>query len=269
MFAASASAQIETMPLEYRIGEDVFQGFIARPRLDAAEKRPGILVVHDWTGHNAFARAQAENLARLGFVGFAVDLYGKGISAAGPEEAGKLAAPFYENRDRFRVRMNAALDFLRQQPNVDGERLGAIGFCFGGTAVLELARSGADVKGVVSFHGGLKPGNPPDASRVRARILVLHGNLDPHVPPADVAAFMEEMNAARVSYKFVGYPDAVHAFTNPEAGNDPSKGVAYSPEVARAAFSEMKRFFTELFTPATSVPQDTAWRKRLHVGMLE
>lgn len=258
--AGRAGAQIKTLPLEYEIGGQSFEGYIARPELPSGDKQPGVLVVHDWTGHNPFARRQAENLAKLGYVALAVDLYGKGIHAADPGEAGKLAAPFYEDRGLFRARMAAALDVLKTQPDVDADRLGAMGFCFGGTAVLELARLGADVKGVVSFHGGIAPADPPDASKVRCRILVLHGTFDPHVPPADVAAFMQEMNAAKVHYKFVGYPNAVHAFTNPEAGNDPSQGAAYAPEAAHASFSEMKRFFTGLFTPATSLPPDTAMR---------
>lgn len=253
-------AEIKTEALGYEIDGQEYEGFIAFPARPETEKAPGVLVVHDWTGLHDFARQQAEKLARLGYVALAVDMYGVGQRASNPEEAKALSAPFYADRSLFRTRIAAALELLREQKQVDPKRLGAIGFCYGGTTVLELARSGADVAGVVSFHGGLAPGPEPDASAVQCRILALHGTFDPHVPPADVAAFMEEMNKAKVSYKLVAYPQAVHAFTNPEAGNDPSKGAAYNAEAANDAFSEMKRFFAELFNPPVSLPQDTAMR---------
>ncbi len=258
--SSNGYGQARERSFEYEIDGEKYEALVVRPDRTDGEKLPGVLVVHDWTGPNAFARAQAEKLAALGSVGFAVDLYGVGKRAANPEEAKELSAPFYENRELFRARMRAALEELKKEKGVDLARLGAIGFCFGGTAVLELARTGADVKGSVSFHGGLKPGADSGAGKVTGRILVLHGVRDPHVPPADLAALMEELNAAQVYYKVVGYPMAVHAFTNPEAGDDPSKGAAYNPEAANDAFSEMKRFFAELFTPPVSLPPDTAMR---------
>ena len=171
-------------------------------------------------------------------------MYGQGIHANNPQEAGKLSGAFYKDPSLFRVRSQAALAELLKQPGVDPERIGAIGFCFGGATVLELARSGANVKGVVTFHGSLKTAAPARPGDIKAsEIVVLHGSRDPLVPPADVAGFMDEMNAAKVPFRLVAYPDAVHAFTNPEAGSDPAKPTAYNPSAAEAAYGEMTAFF--------------------------
>ena len=252
--AAPADVPIETKTLTYQIGGDTFEGCVSRPvKVDG--KVPGILVAHDWTGYGPFPKARAEQLAKLGYVALALDMYGQGIHAKNPEEAGKLAGAFYKDASLFRTRSQAALAELLKQPGVDPERIGAIGFCFGGATVLELTRSGANVQGVVTFHGSLKTQTPAEAGTVKTReIVVLHGSRDPLVPPADVAAFMTEMNAAQVPFRLVAYPEAVHAFTNPEAGNDPSKPTAYDPRAADAAYGEMATFFDRLFTPRTAGP---------------
>ncbi len=240
----AADAEVKTEPLIYQIGDATFEGSVSRPTRLAGATAPGVLVVHDWMGYGPFTRQRAEELARLGYIAFAVDMYGQGIRAKDREEAGMLAGAFYQDFPRFRVRMQAALAELLKQPGVDSARIGAMGFCFGGTSVLELARSGADVAAVVTFHGGLKTGLPARAGEVKTReMLILHGSLDPTVPPADVASFMTEMNTAGVPYKLVAYPRAVHAFTNPEAGNDLSKPTAYSSAAAEAAYAEMHEFF--------------------------
>jgi dienelactone hydrolase len=244
--AAEDASDLRTAVHEYRIGDQTFEGYLARP-LTKMASYPGVLVVHDWMGNGEFSREKARYLARLGYIVLAVDMYGKGVRATNAGEAGKLAGQLYQNPVLFRERILGALEELKKQPYVDASRIGAIGFCFGGTTVLELARSGADVAGVVSFHGGLKPlATPPAAGTIKARVLILHGNLDPHVPPADVAACMSELNAAQAHYKFVGYPDAVHAFTNPAAGSDPSRGAAYNEAADKAAFAEMEAFFRQL-----------------------
>ncbi len=247
-------SNVEGQVYPYKIGAEEFEGYLARPAKSAggAASLPGVLVVHDWTGCGPFAKARAEQLAKLGYVALAVDMYGKG-KRANPSEAGSAAAlakPFYTNFSLFRERAQPALDELLKQPGVDAKRVGAIGFCFGGTTVLELARSGANLQGVISFHGGLKTPNTADAKSVKGQLLVLHGALDPMVPPAEVAGFMDEMNKAGVPYKLVAYPKSVHAFTNPDAGSDLSKGAAYNPQSAEAAYGEMRRFFGEIFAGA-------------------
>ena len=248
LHAAPADRPIETKTITYQIGSDTFEGCVSRPaKLDGANA-PGVLVAHDWTGFGPFPRERAEQLARLGYIALALDMYGKGIRAKTPDEAGKLAAPFYEDMSLFRTRAQAALAELLKQPGVDPARIGAIGFCFGGSTVLELARSGANVKGVITFHGSLKTTGPAKAGDIKAQeILVLHGSRDPLVPPADVAGFMEEMNGAKVPFRLVAYPNAVHAFTNPGAGNDATKPTAYNAAAAGEAYAEMTAFFQRLF----------------------
>jgi dienelactone hydrolase len=249
--ADPAPAAIATTPLTYRIGDSTYEGSVSRPA-KLTGLTPGVLVAHDWTGYGPFTRERAEDLARLGYIALALDMYGKGVHAANQAEAAKLSAPFYQDFTLFRTRAQAALDELCKQPGVDTNRLGAIGFCFGGTTVLELARSGAPLTCVVTFHGGLKTGLPAQPGVMKVReLLILHGSLDPLVPPADVAGFMTEMNGVHIPYKLVAYPNTVHAFTNPEAGNDPSKPTAYNKASAEAAYHEMQRFFGRLFLPAS------------------
>ena len=190
--------------------------------------RPGVLVVHDWMGLGDFAKAKADALARLGYTAFAADVYGKGVRPANGKEAGAEAGKYKADRALLRARMTAAFDTLVARKDlVDATRVGSIGFCFGGTAALELARSGAKVAATVSFHGGLDSKTPADAKQITGTVLALHGADDPYVPPAEVAGFMEEMRAAKVDWQLVAYGGAVHAFTNQAAGSDPSKGAAY------------------------------------------
>ncbi len=248
MTLPAADMPIETKPITYKVGADTFEGCVSRPtKLDGATA-PGVLVAHDWTGYGPFPRERAEQLAKLGYIALALDMYGQGIHAKNPDEAKKLSSAFYKDPSLFQTRAQAALTELLKQPGVDPARVGAIGFCFGGATVLELARSGANVKGVVTFHGSLEPGSPIASGGIKAKeILVLHGSRDPLVTPADVAKFMDEMNTAKVPFRLVAYPDAVHAFTNPEAGNDPAKPTAYNAEAATAAYAEMTAFFHRLF----------------------
>jgi dienelactone hydrolase len=196
------------------------------------------------------ARKRAEQLASLGYVAFALDMYGKGVLAKTPKEAGELASRFKKDRALMRARAIAGLDVLRRYPKVDPDNLGAIGYCFGGTTVLELARAGADLKGVVSFHGTLETPNPDDAKNIRCKILVLTGADDPNVPKVQIAAFEEEMKKAHVDYKVIAYPGAVHAFTNPAAGDDPKRGVAYNKEADEKSWEAMQEFFAKVFTKA-------------------
>jgi dienelactone hydrolase len=247
--ANAAFAELRTEVIDYKHGDTQLEGYLAYDD-SFAGKRPGILVVHEWWGHNAYARKRAEQLAALGYVAFALDMYGKGVLAKTPKEAGELASRFKKDRALMRARAMAGLDVLRRYPKVDPDNLGAIGYCFGGTTVLELARAGADLKGVVSFHGTLETPNPDDAKNIRCKLLVLTGADDPNVPKAQIAAFEEEMKKAHVTYKVIAYPGAVHAFTNPAAGEDPKKGVAYNKEADEKSWEAMKEFFAKVFTKA-------------------
>ncbi|HSN93274.1 MAG TPA: dienelactone hydrolase family protein [Anaeromyxobacteraceae bacterium] len=243
---ATASAGVKGRSVEYEQGGTVLEGYLARDEAQTG-KRPGVLVVHEWTGINPYVRKRVEQLAAMGYVAFAADVYGKGVRPATPQEAAAEAGKYKSDRALLRARVRAALAELRRQPGVDGDRVAAIGYCFGGTAVLELARSGADVKGVVSFHGGLDAPAPDDARNVKAKVLVLHGAEDPFVPEAQVKAFEDEMRAGGVDWQLVKYAGAVHSFTNPAAGNDASKGAAYDARADRRSWEAMKVFFAEIF----------------------
>jgi dienelactone hydrolase len=219
-------------------------------------ERPGVVVVHEWYGLNDYAKRRARMVAELGYVAFAADIYGKGMRATTSEEASKLSAPYRADRGLMRARVSAALDVLkaykityqdRLVAIVDKDRTAAIGYCFGGTTVLELARSGADVGGVVSFHGGLGTPEPADARNIKGSVLVLHGADDPYVGAEQVADFQNEMRDAGVDWQMVFYGGAVHSFTNPASGSDNSKGVAYNERADRRSWKAMKVFLKEIF----------------------
>jgi dienelactone hydrolase len=235
-----------TKNFEYKDGETILEGFLATPK-KIKGKLPGVLVVHDWMGPSEYSEMRAKQLAELGYVALAVDIYGKGVRPKNGEEAAKLAGQ-YRNADRkaLRARILAGFETLREDPNVDSDRIAAIGFCFGGSTVLELARSGAPVKAIVSFHGGLTNPNPNDAKNIKAKSLILHGAVDPFVPQKEVDDFQREMNDAKVDYQFISYSGAVHAFTQPQAGNDPSKGAAYQEVAEKRSIAAMKAFFKEV-----------------------
>jgi dienelactone hydrolase len=210
--------------------------------------RPAVLIVHEWWGLNDYVRKRAEQLASLGYLAFAADIYGEGLAVKNPEEARTLSGKFMGgDRKLLRERVNAGLQVLKDHPLADKRKIAAIGYCFGGTTVLELARSGADIAGVVSFHGGLKTSRPADAQTLRAKVLVLHGADDPNVPLQQVIDFQEEMRKARADWQMVSYGGAVHAFTNPASGSDPSRGSAYNEKADRRSWEHMKIFFGELF----------------------
>jgi dienelactone hydrolase len=190
-------------------------------------RRPGVLVVHQWKGLGEHEKRRAEMLAWIGYNVFAVDIYGKGVRLGTPKEAGAEAGKYKNDRARLRARVRAGLDVLTRLEQTDPKRVAAIGYCFGGTAALELARSGADLAGVVSFHGGLSSPTPGDAKQIKAKVPVLHGADDPHVPPAAFEAFEDEMRRGGVDWQLIAYGGAVHSFTDRNAGNDPAKGSAY------------------------------------------
>ena len=241
-----ASAAVQTRAVEYHHGVAVLEGYLAYDD-GISGPRPGVLVVHEWKGLGPYAKHRAEQLAQLGYVAFAADMYGKGIYAKDHEEAAALSGIYRKDRGLMRGRILAALDALTRSELVDAARIAAIGYCFGGMTVLELARSGADVDGVVSFHGPLDTPHPEEARNIKGKVLVLHGADDRFVTQDQVKAFEEEMKAAGVDYRLIRYPGAVHSFTVPEAGDDPSTGVAYHAEADTRSWEEMKKFLEGLF----------------------
>ena len=243
---APLGAAIIGQPLEYKSGDVVCEGWQAYDDV-VTGPRPGVLIVHQWTGISDHEKAAARKLAALGYNVLVADIYGKGVRPQ-PPAAGKEAGKYKGNRPLLRSRVNAALDVLSRDARTDASKLAATGYCFGGTTVLELARSGAALRGVVSFHGGLDSPNPADGKNIKAGVLALHGADDPFVPAKDVAAFEAEMKAAGVDYKLVKYPGAVHSFTHKEAGSDNAKGAAYNADADRDSWFQMQEFLKRAFS---------------------
>lgn len=245
LFSGSIMAKIVTKKVEYKSGDKLFEGFLAYD--DAIKtKRPGVMIVHNWMGVAPEVESKAVEVAKLGYTAFAGDIYGKGIRPAGPEEASKLAGSYKTNIPLLRERALLAVDELKKQPNVDPKKIFVSGYCFGGTTALEVARSGADILGAISFHGGLATPNPGDAKNIKGQILVNHGALDPFVKTEEVQAFMKEMNDAKVNYQFNSYSGAVHSFTDKGAGSDISKGQAYNAQADKRSWEAFKNFLAEL-----------------------
>ena len=250
ILAASAiQAALIEKTVSYRQGETELEGFHVYDD-SVTGKRPAVLIIHQWTGLTDYERMRARMLAKMGYNVFAADIYGKGIRPKPPASA-KEAGKYKSDRTLFRARLKAGLEVLQGDERTDSERIAAIGYCFGGTGVLELARSGTAIAGVVSFHGGLGAGEGRAAvkGQVPARVLVLHGADDPYVPLPEVNAFWKEMQAAEADWQMVTYPGAVHAFTQKMAGNDPSRGAAYDAVADRRSWQDMKSFFDAIFAP--------------------
>ncbi len=243
--ASLLRAEIKETVVEYQSGGVTCEGLHV---VDSAKagKLPSVLIIHQWTGLSENEKMRARMLAELGYNVFAADIYGKGVRPQ-PPAAGQEAGKYKTDRKLYRERMLSALEVLNKSPQTDPSKVAAIGYCFGGTGVIELARSGAVVKGVVSFHGGLDSPSPADGKNIKGRVLALHGADDPFVPAKDIAAFEKEMQDAKVDYKLVSYPGAVHAFTQKAAGNDNSKGAAYNEAADKASWEEMKAFFERIF----------------------
>lgn len=246
MAASTAKAEVKTQVIEYKHGDVVLEGFLAQDE-HLQGRRPGVLIVHEWMGHNPYVRKRAEQLAALGYVAFALDMYGKGVHAKDAKEAASLASIYKNDRALMRARAAAGLNVLRSQSHVDPQHIAAIGYCFGGTTVLEMARGGADLSGVVSFHGALDTPHPEEAKNIKCRVLALHGADDPFVPPAQVIAFEDEMRKGGVDWQLVMYGGAVHSFTNPGAGSDNSRGAAYNAKADHRSWEAMRSFFHEIF----------------------
>jgi dienelactone hydrolase len=245
LMTTTAQAALKTELIDYRDGDTLLEGYLAYDDT-LTGKRPGVLIVHEWWGMNDYVKWRAEQLARLGYVAFALDMYGKGKTTHSAHEASRLAGPFRINRAIGRARAAAGLEILRKRPEVDPARIAAIGYCFGGSIVLEMARGGADLKGVASFHGGLSTPKPEDAKNIKGKVLVLHGADDPFESPAEIAAFQDEMRRAGVDWQMNIYGGAVHSFTNPDAGKTGLDGVAYNEKADRRSWQAMLAFFDEI-----------------------
>lgn len=238
---ASARAEIVTKTVEYDVGGVHCKGFVAYD--DAAKiKQPGVLVVHEWWGLNEFIREKARALAEMGYVAFAADMYGEGKVTSDPAQAQKWSG---EARPKLRERARAALDVLARQERIDPERLAAIGFCFGGTTVLELAYSGADLKGVVSFHGGLSAPGAQD-TQIKPEVLIVHGAADTTVKPEQISKTQDGLTKAGAVWTMVVYSGAKHAFTNPAADRAGMAAVGYNERAAKNSWDQMKLFFSEV-----------------------
>lgn len=239
---------MKTELLDYLDGDTSLEAYIAYPEgyAKGSDKLPAVLVSHDWSGRREFACNAAERIAGLGYIGFALDMYGKGVFGADGDVEGNSALmnPFASDRNKLRQRVIAALDALRGLESVDANRVAAMGYCFGGMCVLELARSGADVRGVVSIHGILAPGEVVNAE-ISTKVLCLHGHDDPMAPPDQVLAFETEMTAAGVDWQLHAYGQTTHAFTNP-AANNPDFGTVYNDNAERRSFQALSNFLGEV-----------------------
>jgi len=251
---ALAHAEIKTQEIEYKQGDTPLTGFVAWD--DAVKgKRPAVLIVHEWWGHNQHARDQAVRLAKAGYVGFALDMYGKGKLATHPADAKTFMMDATSDFPREKARFDAALGELKKLPEVDTKKIAAIGYCFGGGVVLDMLRAGESFALVATFHGALaskqtaKPGN-------KTRVLVLHGAADPMITSEQVAAFKKEMDAAHVHYEVIEYPGAKHAFTNPDADKAGVPGLAYDAKADQESFAAfLKALKEQVGTPAASKPK--------------
>ena len=248
-FGATAQAAVQGKEVSYRADGTTLKGYIAYD--DAIKgKRPAVLVVHEWWGHNEYARKRARMLAEQGYTALAVDMYGDGKQADHPVDAGKFAAEVSKNMPLAKARFQAGMRVLRKHRTVDASRLAAFGYCFGGGVVLNMARLGEDLKGVASFHGSLGTDHPAQPGKIKARIMVFSGEADPMVGADKVAAFRQEMENAGASYRVVTYPDATHAFTNPDAdelGKKFNMPIAYNAGADKDSWQQALVFLREVF----------------------
>jgi dienelactone hydrolase len=245
--ATTAAAKVQTKEIEYKQGDTVLQGFVAWD--DAAKgKRPGVLVVHEWWGHNEHARTQARRLAQAGYVGFALDMFGKGKVTTHPDDAKKFVAEATKDQEVVEERFDAALELLKEQEGVDPEKIAVFGYCFGGGVALNMARAGKDLDAVVTFHGTLHPsGAPAEKGKVKPAILVQTGGADPMIKPDVVQQFEQEMKDAGANAKVITYPKAKHAFTNPDAGKAGIPALEYSKDADRKSWDAAMAFLKGVF----------------------
>lgn len=240
-----SSAAFAGEKIEYKVGNTVMEGYLALPTTKRLNN-PAVLIVHDWMGPSEFTEKKADEMAALGYVALAVDIYGKGVRPKDAKEAGALAGKYKKNLKLFRQHIQGGYDFLLKQPTIDKTKVVAFGYCFGGSAVLELARVGTDLAGVVSFHGGLPQMKVAEAAKIKTKMLVLHGGLDPHTPQKDVIGFINALNQTKADYQLIVYSGAVHAFAVPSAGNNPASGAAYDEKADRRSWQAFNQFLGEV-----------------------
>lgn len=242
------TASIKKETVTYEGDSTTMKGYIAYDE-NAEDTRPAVLIIPEWWGVTDYVRGRADQLADLGYVAMVVDMYGNGQVADNPDDAGKLATPFYQDPAMMQRRFDAALAKLKTNPKADTSKIAAIGYCFGGNQVLNLARLGENLDGVVSFHGNLL-GVPAEKNKIKADILVCHGNADPFIKPMELEKFKRELDSVGAAYTFKGYDDATHAFTNPDATEKGKKfniPIAYNAAADSASWNEMKAFFGKIF----------------------
>ena len=242
------TVKLKEAPVSYPADSINMNGFVAWDDADSA-KRPVVLIVHGWWGLNDYIKDRARQLAKLGYLAMAVDMYGNGETADNPEKAKQLSMPFYSNPQLAKKRFDAALDKIKTHPVADITRIAAIGYCFGGGMVLNLARLGENLKGVVSFHGSLL-GVPPDKNLLKAQVLVCHGDSDKFVSNEEVMQFSHQMDSIGAGYSVIRYPNATHAFTNPASTENGKKfglPIAYNAAADSASFNDMMSFFDKIF----------------------
>ncbi|MBL7663765.1 MAG: dienelactone hydrolase family protein [Bacteriovoracaceae bacterium] len=241
-------ASIQKFETPYQIGEESFIGYIAAPTTQGL--KPGVIVVHEWWGHNEHSRKRADELATLGYVALALDMYGDGKQAEHPKEAGEFATAVLSNKELARTRFEKALEILKSHPDVDKTKIAAIGYCFGGGVVLQMARAGVDLKGVAVFHGMLGTDVPAKAGDIKASIIVFNGEDDPMASKPMVATFEEEMKNAGAKYVMIQYPGVKHAFTNPKANDFAHKfglPLAYNKKADEDSWLKLEEFLKEIF----------------------
>ncbi|PTL79871.1 dienelactone hydrolase family protein [Vitiosangium sp. GDMCC 1.1324] len=244
---ADISPNLHTEYLDYAEADAVFEAYVAYPK-ESGHPRPCVLVAHEWSGLNGATRATAEKLAGLGYVGFALDVYGKGVRGSETGDNSRLMGPLMADRALLRRRLLAGLAAARRHPAVDTGRMAAIGHCFGGLCVLDLARAAPpDLRGVVSFHGVLQPPGLGAQAPITSRVLILHGWEDPVAPPADVVAVARELTGAGAAWELHAYGHAQHAFTF-KGANMPERGIVHHPEADRRSWAAMRTFLTEVFS---------------------
>lgn len=245
LFVSPTLANVVLKEIDYKAGDTDMKGFLAYD--DAASgNRPGVLVIHEWWGNDDYVKFRAQELAKLGYIAFAGDMYGGAKTTNDAKQAGEWAGQIKKNPKLARERLEAALNTLKQQPNVDSEKLGAIGYCFGGTCVLQMARWNMPVKAVVSFHGDLTPIEPAKAP-TQVKILVCTGAADSFVPQTAIDEFKKEMAAAGAVVKILSYPDAHHSFTNPNADSHHIDNIKYNADADKKSWEDMKAFFADVF----------------------
>lgn len=243
------SPKIITKEVSYTSDATTLKGFLAYDE-NQQDVRPGVLVVHEWWGHNPYARKRAIMLAELGYVALAVDMYGDGKMADHPEDAGKFAMEVMQSMHAAKTRFNAGLEFLKEQPQTNANKIAAIGYCFGGGIVLRMAVGGEDLAGAVSFHGSLPTDSVQNPTQVKAKLLVCNGADDGFVPSEQIDAFKKAMVDAGINFKFVNYPGAVHSFKNPDAdslGKKFNMPIAYNKRADEQSWKDMKLFLEEIF----------------------